>query len=229
MNVNEELTKAFEKDGRIWLRQAISEEDLAAFDDAIAVQSKPGQRLHFTAALRTGLGSNGSLMKAVRQIDPDTKPVRAVAFNKSSEANWGVPWHQDRVIVLSDKADIAGYSNWSRKSGAWHCEPPSHILDRILFVRVHLDDTDDLNGAMEIAVGSHKQGIVAADRAAIEAAKCPIEVCKAKRGDVLVLKMLTLHASKPAKNPSGRRVLRVDFSSSELPKPLRWAGLTAGH
>jgi hypothetical protein len=76
---------------------------------------------------------------------------------------------------------------------------------------------------MEIAVGSHVNGIVPAASAEQTARKHPIENCDAKRGDVLVLKMLTLHASKPSQAASNRRVFRIDFASSELPDPLNWA------
>ena len=164
-------------------------------------------------------------MRVIQQLDPNAKPVRVVAFNKSEDANWGVPWHQDRVIAVSQRTEIAGYRNWTEKSGAWHCEPPRHVLDQMLFVRVHLDDTNASNGAMEISVGSHLDGIVPAAHAEATARKHPVEICEAERGDVLILKMLTLHSSKPAKVRSGRRVLRVDFASSPLPKPLTWQAM----
>ena len=94
----------------------------------------------------------------------------------------------------------------------------------MLFVRVHLDDTDASNGAMQIAIGSHAGGVVPSATAEQVAMTYLIEVCAAKRGDVLILKMLTLHASKPARVQSGRRVLRIDFASCDLPAPLSWAG-----
>jgi hypothetical protein len=154
-------------------------------------------------------------------------PVRIIAFNKSENANWRVPWHQDRVIAVAAKADVAGYKNWTSKSGTWHCEPPQAILDGMLFVGVHRDDTNQSNGAMEIALGSHAHGVIHAANAEEVASACPIETCAAKRGDVLILKMLTLHSSQPAKVPSARRVLRMDFASTQLPSPLSWSWQTA--
>ncbi|HAT87138.1 MAG TPA: phytanoyl-CoA dioxygenase [Rhizobiales bacterium] len=219
------LKSDFEKYGRVWLRNALSENELSYLDEAADTQVKAGQRLRPSDGLNKAFSANTSLMKGIRQLDPNAKAVRVVAFNKSEEANWGVPWHQDRIIAIDKREDIAGYSNWSRKAGIWHCEPPQDILDQMLFVRVHLDDNDQSNGAMEIAVGSHINGMVAANEAENEAQRYPIEVCNAKRGDVLILKMLTLHSSKPAKIQSGRRVIRIDFSSAELPEPLKWASV----
>ncbi|MCA2011440.1 phytanoyl-CoA dioxygenase family protein [Cereibacter sphaeroides] len=185
------LKEEFETYGRVWLRNAVSNEDLALFDRAADAPAKAGKRLDMSKALREALSEDSSLVSAVRRLAPHTHPVRIVAFNKS---------------------------------GIWHCEPPESILDEMLFVRVHLADTDQTNGAMEIAVGSHAEGVVEFARANTAASSYPIELCSAKRGDVLILKMLTLHASKPAKVKSGRRVLRIDFSPSHLPSPLAWSG-----
>ena len=183
-------------------------------DQACALDEKAGARLGLEGLVRP-LSKLASLLSA--------KPVRIVAFNKNKDANWGVPWHQDRVIAVKARHEVEGFSNWSQKAGAWHCEPPLPILKRILFVRVHLDDTDADSGAMEIARGSHKEGMVGAADAAEIAGRYPVEQCIAKRGDVLVLKMLTLHRSTPAKIPTSRREVRIDFAGFDLPKPLAWA------
>lgn len=218
------LANEFESTGRVWLRNAVSEEDLTLFDNAITASTKAGQRLDLSKWLKAALSKESALLRAVQRLSPDAIPVRIVAFNKSENANWGVPWHQDRVIAVTDKAEIGGYKNWTNKSGTWHCEPPQSILDEMLFVRVHLDDNDQSNGAMEIAVGSHSNGFVQSAKAESVANTFPIETCVAKRGDVLILKMLTLHSSKPAKVQSQRRVFRIDFSPSQLPPPLSWSG-----
>ncbi len=92
----------------------------------------------------------------------------------------------------------------------------------MLFVRVHLDDNDNHNGAMKIALGSHRRGAVLAQDAEAVAQQFPIEVCRAKRGDVLILNMLTLHASTPSESDRPRRVFRLDYAGFELPEPLAW-------
>ena len=223
MTFNPSLHKEFENSGRIWLRNAISSEDLLHLDAAAKLDAKVGARVGASAGLNTALERLGSLMQAIATLSPTAKPVRVVAFNKTQDTNWGVPWHQDRVIAVAGKQDVEGFTNWTRKSGTWHCEPPRHVLDKMLFVRVHLDDTDRSNGAMDIAVGSHINGLVPSSLAHTTAQNHKIENCAAKRGDVLILKMLTLHASKPSNSGSNRRVFRIDFATSELPAPLAWA------
>ena len=52
----------------------------------------------------------------------------------------------------------------------------------------------------------------------------PVEICDARRGDLLFVKALALHRSSSSSAPSGghRRALRIDYSSEELPFPLEW-------
>ena len=149
--------------------------------------------------------------------------VRAVGFAKTDVGNWGVPWHQDRVISVSERRDVPGYGNWSCKRGVWHCEPPVRNLQRMTFLRVFLDEVTPDNGGMEYAVGSHAAGRVADSEAVQMARKFKVEVEEAGPGDVLVLHMLTLHRSSPSLSHLPRRVLRVDAAGFDLPAPLQWA------
>lgn len=206
-----------------WLRQALDPAHLAALDQ-IGSTGRPGTRLQ---GLPEGVAEALAAVTARIRADalPHARPVRAVWFTKDNEANWGVPWHQDRVIAVQDHHDLPGFAQWSRKAGVWHCEPPVSILQGMLFVRVHLDDCDDENGAMRIARGSHAEGAVRSDDAARLAARWPEEICAARRGDIQVLPMLTLHRSLPARTPRPRRALRLDYAATALPSPLCWAGV----
>ena len=113
-------------------------------------------------------------------------------------------------------------TNWSRKGGVWHCESPTAQLAGMLFVRVHLDRNTEANGAMEIALGSHREGAVPAATAAATAERYPSEICEADPGDILVLSMLTLHRSRPSRSDAPRRVIRVDYAAGSLPGGLEW-------
>ena len=158
----------------------------------------------------------------IKELWPGAMPVRLLSFDKSSQSNWSIPWHQDRVIAVRHRRAVSGFSSWSRKGSVWHCEPPPALLSKMLFVRVHLDDCDEESGAMEIALGSHHLGAVAAGDAAELSKEHVLETCSAKRGDVLILKMLTLHRSPPSRVTKPRRALRVDFATEALPIPLEW-------
>lgn len=210
-----------ELDGRIWFRNALSATFLKALDEVCTV--KAGERLKWISEFHQYFGPKSEVGVLVQSVLPDAKPTRVVSFNKHSGSNWVLPWHQDRVIAVSGKCDVEGYSNWSQKQGVWHCEPPVTLLERMVFVRVHLDDSNDDNGALELSLRSHRLGLVPAGNAPAGAESLPRELCCAARGDVIIIKMLTLHRSLASQSQVNRRALRIDYSSDSLPPPLEWA------
>ena len=221
MNKATDLIEQFERDGRVWLRNAIPANELENLQELSCLGNRPGARVGHTDPLYRAIEA-ASFSNEIRTAWPKMRPVRLVSFDKGEQANWGIPWHQDRVIVVKDRVELPGFSNWSQKSGAWHCEPPVGLLESMLFVRVHLDENTAENGAMEIALGSHREGKVLAGSAASTAVNYETELTAAEPGDVLVLAMLTLHRSHPAESSAGRRALRVDYSAIQLPEPLEW-------
>jgi hypothetical protein len=42
-------------------------------------------------------------------------PIRGILFDKVPSANWHVAWHQDQVIPVAQRRDVAGFSSWSIK------------------------------------------------------------------------------------------------------------------
>lgn len=214
------------RSGRVWFRGAVPDDELRQLDAMLNTEAKPGVRID-PSEQKSKLLSDGAVGQAIATLNPAARPVRLVGFNKTATSNWSVPWHQDRVIVVSDCVDVEGFGNWSKKAGVWHCEPPAEVLDAMIFVRVHLDAAGSDNGAMEIALGSHRLGVVAADAAADAARRCPTELCLGQRGDVLALNMLTLHRSSRSDGALPRRTLRIDYATQSLPTPLAWAAEAA--
>ncbi|MEL7452607.1 MAG: phytanoyl-CoA dioxygenase family protein [Pseudomonadota bacterium] len=213
----------FEETGRLWIRQALSEQDVKAIDAAAAAPDKPGARLKWTGAFEETLGTKSKMARLIRGVMPGGFPIRLVAFNKTPASNWSVPWHQDRVVALAERHDTAGFRNWSRKAGIWHAEPPADLLSSMLFARIHLDDTDEANGCLELALGTHHLGLIPGDQAAVTATEAPREICRAARGDVLLVKALTLHRSLSSQTDGNRKALRVDYANTALPAPLEWS------
>ncbi len=222
MPTNADIRCRFDDTGRVWMRQAISGATLNRLRAQSAIGKNPGARLSADGPLSDTI-SDARFTQHIRAVWPGMRPVRIVSFDKNAGANLGVPWHQDRVIAVREKAALSGFSNWSKKHGAWHCEPPASLLQQMLFVRIHLDDNAPGNGAMEIALGSHNTGKVPAAEAEPIAEQYPSELTAAHAGDVLIMSMLILHLSRPAIQPVNRRVLRVDYADFALPEPLAWA------
>lgn len=155
----------------------------------------------------------------------DAFPVRGLLFDKTADANWLVPWHQDMTICVAEKREVPGYGPWSIKAGQWHAQPPMAVLDRMLSVRVHLDPCDESNGALRVIPGSHNQGRLNPDAIRRAEERAGISVCSIESGGVLLLKPLLVHASSAAKNAAHRRVVHIDFANCQLDGGLIWQTL----
>lgn len=208
-------------EGRAWFRSALSPLVLSQLDDLVPIDSRrPGRRISVRNAPAEAIQSLNVL---ARGILPNAQPVRMVAFNKTAANSWAVPWHQDRVIAVKERANVESYDNWTRQSDYWHARPPIDFLQRMLFLRVYLDDTSTDAGELEIALGSHLKGAIAAEEVARTASTLAKETATGRRGDVLAAKALILHRSSGSRTPDNRRALRIDYSADQLPKPLQWA------
>lgn len=209
-------------DGFTWLRNAVADSDLHHIENELNSIRRPGERITLQGKMASYFGVDGIVGKLVVPYLPNPKAVRLLSFDKNNTMNWAIPWHQDRVIAVKDKADLGGYKNWSNKSGLWHCEPPINVLEQMLFVRLHLDETTHDNGPMEIIPLSHKHGVIPATEAESVANGSNTHVCTANRGDMLIMNMLTLHRSRPSLTNDPRRTLRIDYANFDLPSPLEW-------
>ena len=150
------------------------------------------------------------------------RPVRILLFDKTEATNWAVPWHQDRTIAVRERHDVVRFESWNVKDGVVHVEPPVGLLARMATLRPHLDDTGDDNGPLDILPGSHRLGRLPAAEVVRHGREQTCVRCAAGRGDVLAMRLLTLHRSDRSLRPSRRRVLHVDFSPDDLPTPLLW-------
>jgi ectoine hydroxylase-related dioxygenase (phytanoyl-CoA dioxygenase family) len=119
--------------------------------------------------------------------------------------------------------EAAGYGPWSVKEGVLHVQPPASVLERMVSVRLHLDDCPEENGALRVIAGSHASGKLD-ERLIHDIVKRNVAVtCAMQRGGVLMMRPLLLHASSASKSPGHRRVVHFDYAASELPSEMDWA------
>lgn len=150
--------------------------------------------------------------------------VRSILFDKTVASNWLVPWHQDTTIAVRTRHDVSDYGPWSVKDGVPHVRPPSHVLERMLTLRVHLDDSGVANGPLLVVPASHTMGILAEDSIHAEACDGRAAECSTTAGGAVLMRPLALHASRRAATPGHRRVLHLEFAAKDaLPSPLEWA------
>jgi ectoine hydroxylase-related dioxygenase (phytanoyl-CoA dioxygenase family) len=149
-------------------------------------------------------------------------PVRGLLFDKVPEANWKVPWHQDQTIAVQDRHDVEGYGPWTIKAGIHHVQPPLVILERMVAIRLHLDDCGHANGPLRVIPGSHLLGRIRDAEVPEIVSRSQIVTCEVPRGGALVMRPLLLHASSPAVSPGHRRVIHLEYASGELADGLQW-------
>ena len=160
---------------------------------------------------------------AQRLIGDEARPVKLTIFDKSPAANWVVPWHQDLMIAVRSRLDVDGFESWSMKDGIPHVQPPAEVLEQMVAIRVHLDDTPASNGAVRVVPGSHRHGKL--DDEPVRALREEVgeTVCEVAAGGAHVMSPLLLHASSKAESPARRRVVHVEYASADLPGGLDWA------
>lgn len=161
----------------------------------------------------------GLAQKALR---PKAFVVRATLFDKTPDANWKVPWHQDVTIAVRERKDAPGYGPWSIKEGVQHVQPPSRVLEHMVTVRVHLDGCPAENGALRVMPGTHRLGRIDQNDALRHVSESQAVICAAKAGESLVMRPMLLHASSPSSTPGHRRILHFDFADSELDEGIQW-------
>ena len=155
---------------------------------------------------------------ARKHIGPQAFLVRSTLFDKPSKANWGVPWHQDVTIEVQDRHEVDGFGPWSTKDGLLSVQPPQSILENMVTLRLHFDDTNEENGALLVDPSSHRNGKLRIEEIVPTNTIC----CDCSAGDILVMRPLLFHASNRSKTTKSRRVLHLDFAVQPLPAPLKW-------
>ncbi|WP_348637319.1 phytanoyl-CoA dioxygenase family protein [Aquimarina sp. 2201CG14-23] len=103
---------------------------------------------------------NDALKRLIHELfGADFFLVKSLYFDKPSNSNWFVSYHQDLSISVDNKVMIDGYNNWTVKKDQFGVQPPLDILQNIYTVRIHLDDTNSKNGALKVIPASHSKGI----------------------------------------------------------------------
>ncbi|MDX2045685.1 MAG: phytanoyl-CoA dioxygenase family protein [Chitinophagaceae bacterium] len=103
---------------------------------------------------------NEKLCTIIKQfIGQDYFIVKSVYFDKPEQSNWFVAYHQDLTIAVDKKNEIEGFVNWTVKQNHFAVQPPLHMLQNNFTIRIHVDDTDENNGALKVIPGSHLKGI----------------------------------------------------------------------
>jgi ectoine hydroxylase-related dioxygenase (phytanoyl-CoA dioxygenase family) len=155
-------------------------------------------------------------------LGEDCIAVRGILFDKTPAANWKVTWHQDLTIAVRERRELAGFGPWSVKEGVPHVQPPVTILERMVAIRIHLDECGPENGPVRVIPRSHKFGRLSGRAIDVWKEENAAIDCTVSRGGILAFFPLLLHSSSPSTRPEHRRVIHLEFAAADLPGGLEW-------
>lgn len=166
--------------------------------------------------------SNTVTALAQQYLQQEPKLVRAIIFDKTPESNWLVTWHQDKTVALNQRFNSDDWGPWSLKDNVLHVQPPQFVLERMVTVRIHLDDANEANGCLKVIPNTHDKGILTQSEITEFVSHSEVIHCIANAGDALVMRPLLLHASSKMVSSKRRRVIHFEYSDYPLPADIYW-------
>lgn len=149
------------------------------------------------------------------------QPVQCTYFNKSTDMNWLVAFHQDRSIPVDDRTPVTT-QGWSRKEDMTFIQPSDNVMSQMLALRLHLDDSTPSNGSLRILPTTHLSGTLSPQQIdRYRKTITPMNLVVSK-GGVVAMRPLLLHASSKSQTRKPRRVLHFLLGPSSLPDKLQW-------
>ena len=165
---------------------------------------------------------NDTIKKIINEIfGKNYFVVKSIYFDKPEKSNWYVSYHQDLTISVDKKLDLSGFGPWTTKQNQFAVQPPIDYLKNIFTIRIHLDDTDENNGALKVVPNSHSKEIYRPET--IDWNVETEEICSVNKGGIMIMKPLILHGSNRTTNHQKRRVIHIEFSNMELPEEINWS------
>jgi len=232
--VSADWATEFEENGFTVIRGVISREQIAHLRGVLEEAASAGKPHAIRNVLnrvpdvcRLAMGC-GLVRLADEALEGSAFVIRGLFFDKTPDANWLVPWHQDLTIAVTERKDIAGFGPWSLKEGVTHVQPPEPWLSRRFAIRLHLDDCAEDNGPLRVLPGTHKLGrLSAGDIERFRVERCEQQALVAA-GDALVMSPMLLHASSAAAVPGHRRVIHLEYAADPPPTGMDWYEFAPG-
>ncbi len=142
---------------------------------------------------------NDNIKKIINEVfGNDYFVVKSIYFDKPEKSNWYVSYHQDLTISVDKKLDLNGFGPWTKKQNQFAVQPPIDYLKNIFTIRIHLDDTDENNGALKVVPNSHSKEIYRPET--IDWNVETEEICSVNKGGIMIMKPLILHGSNRTVN-----------------------------
>lgn len=178
-------------------------------------RSRAGVRHALGYAAVASLANDPQLLEiACHILGMNAYPFRATMFEKTTDANWLVVWHQDTALPLRRREETPGWGPWSVKEGVIYAHAPATALSQVLALRVHLDDSTSQNGPLRVLPATHTLGVLSDDEIHQLAQDVAAVECCVPRGGIVALKPLVVHSSSKSQSECARRVLHIEYAAN---------------
>jgi hypothetical protein len=206
-------------DGFTILTDVLSRQEITTLSDALTGprldRSRAGARHLLRHPAVRSLALDERLLEiATATLGEQARPFGATLFAKSPRANWLVVWHQDTALPLRARRDVPGWGPWSIKGGVHYAHAPTAALNRVVALRIHLDDSTRLTGPLRVLPGTQARGVLEDDEIAALSRSVPSVECLASRGSIVMMRPLVVHSSSKATTPNPRRVIHIEYTDT---------------
>lgn len=207
------------QDGFAVVPGVLDEFEIAELAKRLDYSALPRSRAGIRHAMKdrgvVAVARNARLLQLGQQVlGDDAFPFRATLFDKSPQANWLVVWHQDTALPLRERRDTSGWGPWSIKDGVHYAHAPADALEKILALRLHLDDSHANNGPLRVLPSTHTLGVLSDKQLHDLSEKISAVDCLVRRGGIVAMRPLVVHASSKSQSDQARRVLHIEYAAS---------------
>ena len=229
MEETDAASRGIAKAGYAIVPRVVTAEEIRRFlsdlEQSIAHRTRAGVRhLLSNPAVAEFAADRRMLGIAQAVLGSDAFPFKATLFDKSPDANWLITWHQDTALPLREKRGTPGWGPWSTKEGIIYAHAPASALERVVALRLHLDDSDHENGPLRLVPGSHRRGVLSDQQVETIVSKMLHVTCLIEQGGVIVMRPLIIHASSKSQSDKPRRVLHIEYATRDaVATPLQLA------
>lgn len=143
-------------------------------------------------------------------------PFRVTLFDKSPQNNWLVVWHQDTALPLKQRHDVPGWGPWSVNAGIAYAHAPASALERVIALRLHIDDSYADNGPLRVLPDTHMLGVLTDEEIGRVSRDVPAIDCVVPAGGIVAMRPLLVHSSSKSETDLPRRVLHIEYADSVM-------------
>jgi ectoine hydroxylase-related dioxygenase (phytanoyl-CoA dioxygenase family) len=178
-------------------------------------RSRAGARHLMNHPAVSAVAADSRMVAIARRFLGETAvPYKATLFDKSPARNWLVTWHQDTALPLCERREAPGWGPWSIKVGVTYALAPASALEKVVALRVHLDDSRHDNGPLRVLPGTHTLGLLTESDIARLTTEVRAVDCIVPAGGIVAMHPLIVHASSKVESDLPRRVLHIEYARS---------------